>query len=127
MFSLTSADSIRVNAYHTYNSIVKRGFVQEMLAFSKQVKTIAIIAEGVPESQTRVLNKLAKKAGVGIIGPATVGGIKVRLLLSIVLLRIFIVVALDSSLVELHLPDRKAMFAFVGVGSMEQIWLYLIV
>ena len=101
--------------------------VKEMLAFSEQVKTIAIIAEGVPESQTRVLNKLAKKAGVGIIGPATVGGIKVRLLLSIVLLRIFIVVALDSSLVELHLPDRKEMFACVGVGSMEQIWLYLIV
>lgn len=43
---------------------------------SEQIKTIAIIAEGVPESQTRVLNKIAKSKGVGMIGPATVGGIK---------------------------------------------------
>lgn len=40
------------------------------------LKTIAIIAEGVPEQQTRRLNKAAKDKGVGIIGPATVGGIK---------------------------------------------------
>ena len=40
------------------------------------LKTIAIIAEGVPEQQTRLLNKAAKDKGVGIIGPATVGGIK---------------------------------------------------
>ena len=51
--------------------------VMEMLNFSDQIKTIAIIAEGVPESQTRALNKEAYKKGVGIIGPATVGGIKV--------------------------------------------------
>lgn len=37
-----------------------------------------IIAEGVPESQTRAFNKAAQDKGVGIIGPATVGGIKVR-------------------------------------------------
>ena len=37
-------------------------------------QTVAIIAEGVPESQTRKLNKLAQEKGVGIIGPATVGG-----------------------------------------------------
>jgi len=37
-----------------------------------------IIAEGVPESQTRAFNKVAIDKGVGIIGPATVGGIKVR-------------------------------------------------
>lgn len=36
-----------------------------------------IIAEGVPESQTRAFNKVAADKGVGIIGPATVGGIKV--------------------------------------------------
>lgn len=53
--------------------------VMESLKFSEQIKTIAIIAEGVPESQTRALNKEAHKKGVGIIGPATVGGIKVRM------------------------------------------------
>ena len=41
------------------------------------IKSIAIIAEGVPESQTRAINKAAHDKGVGIIGPATVGGIKV--------------------------------------------------
>merc|ERR1719248_507480 len=40
-----------------------------------QLKTIAIIAEGVPEQQTRKLVKRAASLGVGIIGPATVGGI----------------------------------------------------
>merc|ERR1719436_24916 len=40
------------------------------------VKTVAIIAEGVPEQQTRAINKAASDKGVGIIGPATVGGIK---------------------------------------------------
>jgi ATP citrate (pro-S)-lyase len=38
---------------------------------------LRIIAEGVPESQTRAFNKVAQEKGVGIIGPATVGGIKV--------------------------------------------------
>jgi hypothetical protein len=41
-----------------------------------QIRTIAIIAEGVPESQTRAIIKEADKRGVGLIGPATVGGIK---------------------------------------------------
>lgn len=40
------------------------------------VKTIAIIAEGVPERRARQLLKLAKQKGILIIGPATVGGIK---------------------------------------------------
>merc|ERR1719393_783060 len=40
-----------------------------------QLKTIAIIAEGVPERQTRTIVDKAQKKGVGIIGPATVGGI----------------------------------------------------
>ncbi|RWS26815.1 ATP-citrate synthase-like protein, partial [Leptotrombidium deliense] len=41
-----------------------------------QIRTIAIIAEGIPENMTRKVNKLAKSKGVTIIGPATVGGIK---------------------------------------------------
>jgi len=50
--------------------------VMEMLEYSSQIKTIAIIAEGVPESQTRSIVKAANNKNVGIIGPATVGGIK---------------------------------------------------
>ncbi|CAF95829.1 unnamed protein product, partial [Tetraodon nigroviridis] len=41
-----------------------------------QIHTIAIIAEGIPEAQTRKLIKVADDKGVTIIGPATVGGIK---------------------------------------------------
>ncbi|KAL9966324.1 hypothetical protein ACROYT_G024378 [Oculina patagonica] len=41
-----------------------------------QIRTIAIIAEGIPEAKTRQLNRKAKEMGVTIIGPATVGGIK---------------------------------------------------
>lgn len=41
-----------------------------------QIRTIAIIAEGIPENMTRKLIKLAKQKNVNIIGPATVGGIK---------------------------------------------------
>jgi ATP citrate (pro-S)-lyase len=48
----------------------------EALDYAGRLKTIAIIAEGVPESQTRALIKAAAEKGVGIIGPATVGGIK---------------------------------------------------
>jgi len=40
------------------------------------IKTLGIIAEGVPEQQTRELVKEAETKGVGMIGPATVGGIK---------------------------------------------------
>jgi len=42
----------------------------------KQIRTVAIIAEGVPERQTRLLNKMAHEKNVTVIGPATVGGIK---------------------------------------------------
>ncbi|XP_057293409.1 ATP-citrate synthase-like [Hydractinia symbiolongicarpus] len=42
----------------------------------KQFRTVAIIAEGIPERVTQKLNKKAKELGVNIIGPATVGGIK---------------------------------------------------
>merc|ERR1719265_2722398 len=41
-----------------------------------RLKTIAIIAEGMPERQTREIIQTASERGVAIIGPATVGGIK---------------------------------------------------
>lgn len=41
-----------------------------------QIRTIAIIAEGIPENYTRKLIHAANKAKVTIIGPATVGGLK---------------------------------------------------
>jgi len=41
-----------------------------------QIKTIAIIAEGIPERLTQKMNKAAASKNVTIIGPATVGGIK---------------------------------------------------
>jgi len=37
-----------------------------------QFKTIAIIAEGIPENKTKKLIKVAARNGVNIIGPATV-------------------------------------------------------
>ncbi len=43
---------------------------------SKSIRTVAIIAEGMPERQTRELIAIAKKKNKWIIGPATVGGIK---------------------------------------------------
>jgi succinyl-CoA synthetase alpha subunit/citrate synthase len=48
----------------------------EALIYHPQIKTIAIIAEGVPERDTRMLIREAKQRGVTLIGPATVGGIK---------------------------------------------------
>ncbi|ELU08772.1 hypothetical protein CAPTEDRAFT_165363 [Capitella teleta] len=42
----------------------------------KQIRTIAIIAEGIPENLTRKLIQIANQKNVTIIGPATVGGIK---------------------------------------------------
>ncbi|XP_043599125.1 ATP-citrate synthase [Bombus pyrosoma] len=41
-----------------------------------QIRTIAIIAEGIPENMTRKLILMAQHKGVTIIGPATVGGLK---------------------------------------------------
>ena len=37
---------------------------------------VAIIAEGIPEHDTRAVNRLAHEKGKNIVGPATVGGIK---------------------------------------------------
>ncbi|MHA2007210.1 MAG: citrate/2-methylcitrate synthase [Promethearchaeota archaeon] len=43
---------------------------------SDTIRTVAIIAEGMPERQTRHLIKIANDKNKNIIGPATVGGIK---------------------------------------------------
>lgn len=48
----------------------------EALLYHPQIKTIAIIAEGIPERRTRMIIREAKTRHVTIIGPATVGGIK---------------------------------------------------
>lgn len=40
------------------------------------IKTVAVIAEGIPERRSREMNKLASDKGKVIIGPATVGGIQ---------------------------------------------------
>jgi len=52
------------------------GSTKEILGFSKQIKAIALIAEGVPERHAREILHAAQEKGVLIIGPATVGGIK---------------------------------------------------
>lgn len=41
-----------------------------------QLRSIAIIAEGIPENLTRTLNERARDRNIVVIGPATVGGIK---------------------------------------------------
>lgn len=65
--------SVMIN-FASFRSVFET--VEEALQFSDRIKTIAIIAEGVPESQTRQIIRDANAKGVGIIGPATVGGIK---------------------------------------------------
>ena len=47
----------------------------DFLYLLRQIRTIAIIAEGIPEAKTRQLNKKAQEAGVTIIGPATVSSL----------------------------------------------------
>ena len=64
--------SVMVN-FASFRSVYES--TMEVLEYDN-IRTVAIIAEGVPEQQTRLLNKVAKDKGVGIIGPATVGGIK---------------------------------------------------
>ncbi|CAG8664997.1 17327_t:CDS:2 [Gigaspora margarita] len=49
---------------------------REFFKYNNQIKTIAIIAEGVPERYARQILHEAKEKNVLIIGPATVGGIK---------------------------------------------------
>lgn len=48
---------------------------REAMSFP-QIRTIAIIAEGIPENMTRKLILEANQKNVTIIGPATVGGLK---------------------------------------------------
>jgi len=43
---------------------------------TETIRTIAVIAEGVPERHARVLAATAKQRGKWIVGPATVGGIQ---------------------------------------------------
>lgn len=68
------ADATVMINFASFRSVYET--VEDTLNFSHQIKTIAIIAEGVPESQTRRIIKAAAEKGVGLIGPATVGGIK---------------------------------------------------
>ena len=42
----------------------------------EQIKSIAIIAEGIPEQQARLIKKKANNLNKLVLGPATVGGIK---------------------------------------------------
>ncbi len=57
-------------------SSFRSAFPTTMSALKKKgIRTIAIIAEGVPERKERILAAEAKKLGKVIIGPATVGGI----------------------------------------------------
>ncbi|CEI98386.1 Putative ATP-citrate synthase subunit 1 [Rhizopus microsporus] len=49
---------------------------REIFTYSNQIKTVAIIAEGVPERRARQLLHEAEARKVLVIGPATVGGIK---------------------------------------------------
>jgi ATP-citrate lyase alpha-subunit len=43
---------------------------------SDKIRVVVIIAEGVPERQSQLLNKMAQERNKIIIGPATVGGIR---------------------------------------------------
>jgi len=65
--------SILVN-FASFRSVHETSF--ECLEDAPGIKTMAIIAEGVPEQQTRQIIKAAEQKKVGIVGPATVGGIK---------------------------------------------------
>merc|ERR1711904_764666 len=65
--------SILVN-FASFRSVYETSI--ECLEQAPAIKTMAIIAEGVPEQQTRAIIKAAEEKKVGIVGPATVGGIK---------------------------------------------------
>ena len=43
---------------------------------TETIRTVAVIAEGIPERQSRTMAATAKAKGKWIIGPATVGGVK---------------------------------------------------
>ena len=46
--------------------------LSKLCIFPLKIRTIAIIAEGIPENLTRQIIKMADEKGVCIIGPATV-------------------------------------------------------
>ena len=48
-----------------------------MIHVTFQMRTIAIIAEGIPENMTRKLVKIARSKNISIIGPATVNTCKI--------------------------------------------------
>ena len=58
-------------------STIRSAFSTSMEALNHpQIRSLAIIAEGIPERQSRMLLKAANQRNVTMIGPATVGGIK---------------------------------------------------
>lgn len=65
--------SILIN-FSSFRSVLSS--TMDALNHSDVIKTHAIIAEGVPEHQTKLIIKRANEKNVGLIGPATVGGIK---------------------------------------------------
>mmetsp|Transcript_58068 Transcript_58068/g.136079 ORF Transcript_58068/g.136079 Transcript_58068/m.136079 type:complete len:1085 (-) Transcript_58068:79-3333(-) len=67
------ADAITFINFASFRSVYET--TMEAMQYP-QMKTVAIIAEGVPEQQTRLLIKEAEMREIGMIGPATVGGIK---------------------------------------------------
>ncbi len=85
------SDEILIPVYKTIEEAVERhsnttvmiNFASYRSAFEttkealemKNLKIIAVIAEGIPERKERILRALAKEKGKVIIGPATVGGI----------------------------------------------------
>jgi len=65
-----------VSVFINFSSF-RSAFVTSMEALQfEQLRVLCIIAEGIPEQQTRKLIREAAKKGVTIIGPATVGAIK---------------------------------------------------
>ena len=55
----------------------RSAFASSMEALEhKNIRTVAVIAEGIPERRARILAATAKKLDKMVIGPATVGGIK---------------------------------------------------
>ncbi|RLN53572.1 hypothetical protein BBJ29_005542 [Phytophthora kernoviae] len=65
--------SVLIN-FSSFRSVYQS--TMEGFEHSATLKTHAIIAEGVPEQQSRLIAKKARELNVGLIGPATVGGIK---------------------------------------------------
>lgn len=85
------SDEVMIPIYKTIDDAVRKhsdisvmvNFASSRSAFSvtkeallnKKIRVVAVIAEGVPESRTKELIKIANDREKWIIGPATVGGI----------------------------------------------------